>query len=149
MLAAAGNSELDRIWFRIYILLVRGRPRPNTKLITGDDPANTGDVHMSWLILLLAGLLETVWAVGLKYTHGFTRPLPTIGTLVAMTASVWLLSIAVKNLPLGTAYAMWTGIGAVGAVILGIILFQEPVTAARIGCVALILAGLLGLRLTA
>lgn len=102
---------------------------------------------MSWLILFLAGALETVWAIGLKYTDGFSKPMPTFGVLVAMAASVWLLSIAMKTLPMGTAYAMWTGIGAVGAVILGIILFNEPVTIARIGCVGLIVAGLVGLKL--
>lgn len=102
---------------------------------------------MNWLILLFAGLFETAWAVGLKYTEGFSKPLPTIGTLAAMGVSVWLLSIAMKTLPMGTAYAVWTGIGAVGAVILGIVLFHEPVTVARLGCVALILTGLVGLKL--
>lgn len=107
------------------------------------------EVRMNWLILFIAGLFETMWAVGLKYTHGFSRPVPTILTLAAMLVSVWLLSIAMKTLPVGTAYAVWTGIGAVGAVILGIVLFHEPVTIARIGCVALIVAGLVGLKLTA
>lgn len=102
---------------------------------------------MNWIILLLAGLFETVWAVGVKYTHGFSKPWPTVGTLVAMGISVWLLSIAMKTLPVGTAYAIWTGIGAVGAVLLGIVLFNEPVTLARLGCVALIVAGLIGLKL--
>jgi len=102
---------------------------------------------MNWFILFFAGILETVWATGLKYTHGFSRPLPTLGTLLAMAASVWLLAIAMKTLPMGTAYAIWTGIGAVGAVILGIVLFGEPVTFARLGCVGLIVAGLVGLKL--
>ena len=102
---------------------------------------------MSWLILFLAGLFETVWATGLKYTEGFSRPLPTAGTLAAMTVSVWLLSVAMKELPLGTAYAVWTGIGAVGAVILGVILFQDPLTLPRIFCVGLIVAGLVGLKM--
>lgn len=101
---------------------------------------------MSWLILFLAGILETVWAVGLKYTDGFSKPVPTIGVFIAMTGSVWLLSIAMRTLPVGTAYAIWTGIGAVGAVLLGIVLFHEPVTFARIGCVSLIVAGLVGLK---
>lgn len=104
---------------------------------------------MSWLILFFAGLFETVWAVGLKYSHGFTKLWPSVGTLVAMAISFWLLSIAMKELPVGTAYAVWTGIGAVGAVILGIVLFNEPVTVARIGSVCLILAGLVGLKLSA
>lgn len=101
---------------------------------------------MSWLILFFAGLLETVWAAGLKYSHGFSKPLPTVGTLIAMVASFWLLSLAMKELPLGTAYAIWTGIGAVGSVILGIILFQDPLTMPRLFCVGLIVAGLVGLK---
>lgn len=115
---------------------------------SGDDPVYQDTRQtMSWLILFFAGILETVWAVGLKYTHGFTKPLPTIATLIAMAASVWLLAIAMKSLPVGTAYAIWTGIGAVGAVTLGIILFNEPVTFARIGSVGLIVTGLIGLKL--
>ena len=102
---------------------------------------------MSWLILFMAGLLETVWAIGLKYTHGFSRPLPTLGTLVAMAASVWLLSIAMKTLPLGTAYAVWTGVGAVGAVILGIILFNDPLNLPRLFCLGLIVTGIIGLKM--
>lgn len=105
------------------------------------------ETAMPWLLLFVAGLLETVWATGLKYTHGFTRPLPTIGTLVAMAASVWLLSIAMRKLPMGTAYAVWTGIGAVGAVMLGAVLFGEPLTFSRLLCVGLIVAGLVGLKL--
>lgn len=102
---------------------------------------------MSWLFLFLAGLLETVWATGLKYSEGFTRFWPSVGTLIAMILSFWLLAAAMRNLPMGTAYAVWTGIGAVGAVILGIVLFNEPVTFARIGCVSLIVAGIAGLKL--
>ena len=102
---------------------------------------------MSWLILFLAGLFETVWAVGLKYTHGFSRFWPSVGTLAAMAVSVWLLSVAMRSLPVGTAYAVWTGIGAVGAVALGIVLFGEPLTLPRIACVSLIVAGLMGLKL--
>lgn len=101
---------------------------------------------MSWLILICAGLLETVWAVGLKYTEGFTRLWPSVFTLVAMAFSVWLLSIAMKNLPLGTAYAVWTGIGAVGAVVAGIVIFGDAVTVPRLASVALIIAGLIGLK---
>lgn len=102
---------------------------------------------MNWLILFLAGLLETVWAVGLKYTEGFSRLWPSVFTITAMAASVWLLSIAMKTLPLGTAYAVWTGIGAVGAVLVGIILFGEPVTLPRVVSVMLIVSGLIGLKL--
>lgn len=104
---------------------------------------------MAWIYLLLAGLFEVVWAIGLKYTEGFTRLWPTLGTLAAMAVSIVLLATAVKTLPIGTAYAIWTGIGAVGAVALGIVLFGDPATWPRLLCVALILAGIAGLKLTA
>ncbi len=102
---------------------------------------------MSWIILVLAGLFEVGWAIGLKYTEGFTRLWPTVGTVAAMVVSLGLLGIAMKSLPVGTAYAIWVGVGAVGTVILGIVLFDEPVNALRIGSVALIVAGLVGLKL--
>ena len=102
---------------------------------------------MSWLYLTIAGVLEVVWAIGLKYTEGFTRLTPSIITIVAMVASVWFLALALKTIPVGTGYAIWTGIGAVGTAILGIVLFAEPATAARIGCIALIVAGIFGLKL--
>ncbi|HDT5890394.1 MULTISPECIES: quaternary ammonium compound efflux SMR transporter SugE [Aeromonas] len=101
---------------------------------------------MSWLLLLLAGLFEVAWAIGLKYTNGFSRPLPTLLTLSAMGVSVLLLAMAVKQLPLGTAYAVWTGIGAVGTVLMGIWLFNEPATLARVLCLLLIIGGILGLK---
>lgn len=104
---------------------------------------------MPWIYLVLAGLFEVGWAIGLKYSEGFTRPWPSAGTLVAMLISIVLLALAVKSLPIGTAYAIWTGIGAVGAVILGIALFGDPATPARLLCVALILIGIIGLKLTA
>ena len=104
---------------------------------------------MAWIYLLLAGLFEVVWAIGLKYTDGFTRLWPTLGTLVAMAVSMVLLAMAVKTLPIGTAYAIWTGIGAVGAVALGIALFGDPATLPRLACVALIVVGIIGLKLTA
>lgn len=103
---------------------------------------------MSWIILLLAGLFEVGWAVGLKYTDGFTRPLPTLLTVSAMLISLGLLGLAMKELPLGTAYAIWTGVGAVGTVIAGIILFGEAVTLMRLASVALIVCGLFGLKLS-
>jgi quaternary ammonium compound-resistance protein SugE len=102
---------------------------------------------MSWFILVLAGLFEVAWAVGLKYTDGFTRPWPTVGTVAAMAASLWLLGIAMKSLPLGTAYAVWVGVGAAGTVILGIVLLGESASPARLISVALILAGIIGLKL--
>ena len=101
---------------------------------------------MSWILLVLAGLFEIGWAIGLKYTEGFTKPLATALTVGAMVISIALLGLAVRNLPMGTAYAIWTGIGTVGTVILGIVLFAEPVTALRLGCIALIVTGIMGLK---
>jgi quaternary ammonium compound-resistance protein SugE len=103
---------------------------------------------MSWLVLLLAGLFEVAWAIGLKYTDGFTRPLPTLLTLSAIIVSLALLSLAMKGLPLGTAYAVWTGIGAIGTLIAGIILFGEPITLLRMISAALIICGLIGLKIS-
>ncbi|WP_029586261.1 quaternary ammonium compound efflux SMR transporter SugE [Bradyrhizobium sp. URHD0069] len=102
---------------------------------------------MAWLLLLIAGLLEVGWAVGLKYTEGFTRLVPSVLTLVSMAASVGMLGLALKTLPIGTAYAVWTGIGAVGTAILGIVLFGDPAGIARIACIGLIIAGIVGLKL--
>lgn len=102
---------------------------------------------MAWTYLFVAGLLEIAWAIGLKYTDGFSKLWPSIGTVVAMVLSITFLGLALKSLPVGTAYAVWTGIGAVGTVILGIVLFAEPATALRLGCVGLILAGIIGLKL--
>ena len=103
---------------------------------------------MSWTLLFIAGLFEVAWAIGLKYTHGFSRLWPTLGTLAAMAISVGLLGLAMRELPVGTAYAVWTGIGAVGTVILGIVLFGDPAGAARLLCIGLILGGSVGLKLT-
>jgi len=102
---------------------------------------------MAWLVLVAAGLLEIGWAIGLKYTEGFTRLVPSALTLAAMVASIILLGLALKSLPIGTAYAVWTGIGAVGTAILGIALFGEPATAARLASIGLIVAGIVGLKL--
>ncbi|WP_022723488.1 quaternary ammonium compound efflux SMR transporter SugE [Rhodopseudomonas sp. B29] len=102
---------------------------------------------MAWAILFVAGLMEIGWAIGLKYTEGFTRLVPSVLTLAAMAASVMLLGLALKTLPIGTAYAVWTGIGAVGTAALGIVLFGDPATAARLGCIGLIVAGIIGLKL--
>ncbi|WEX78716.1 quaternary ammonium compound efflux SMR transporter SugE [Sinorhizobium numidicum] len=104
---------------------------------------------MAWITLLIAGILEIGWAIGLKYTDGFTRFMPTVLTVGSMVLSIMLLGMAVRSLPLGTAYAVWTGIGTVGTVVLGIVLFGEPVTAVRLGCVGLIVAGIGGLKLIA
>ena len=102
---------------------------------------------MAWLLLILAGLLEVGWAIGLKYTEGFTRLWPTVWTGAAMFASIVLLGIAMKSLPVGTAYSVWVGVGAVGTVILGIVLLGEPANAMRLASVALIVAGIVGLKL--
>ena len=104
---------------------------------------------MSWVILAVAGLLEVVWAIGLKYTHGFTRLVPSAITIAAMAASMWLLGTAVKTLPIGTAYAVWVGIGALGTAIGGMVLLGEPVSAVRIVLLIALVASILGLKLTA
>jgi len=102
---------------------------------------------MEWLLLFLAGLAEIAWAVGLKSTHGFTRLWPSIGTILGMIISFYLLSLAVRAIPIGTGYAVWTGIGAVGTAIFGIAFFGESKEVARLGCIALIVVGILGLRI--
>ena len=105
--------------------------------------------QMAWMVLVLAGLFEVVWAIGLKYTAGFTRLWPSVGTLAAMTASVALLGLAMKSLPVGTAYAVWVGVGAVGTAILGIFLFDESANLSKLASLGLIVLGIIGLKLTA
>ncbi len=102
---------------------------------------------MAWVLLAVAGLMEIGWAIGLKYTEGFTRLLPSVLTVGAMIVSITMLGLAVKSLPIGTAYAIWTGIGAAGTAILGMTLLGEPFSAAKLGCVGLIVAGIAGLKL--
>ena len=102
---------------------------------------------MAWAILVVAGLCEVGWAIGLKYTEGFTRPFPTAIVVAVMVASVWLLAIALRTIPVGTGYAVWTGIGAVGTAILGMILFGESREPLRLACIAMIVAGIVGLKL--
>lgn len=104
---------------------------------------------MSWTYLFFAGLFEIGWAIGLKYTEGFTRLTPSLLTIASMIVSLGLLGLALKDLPVGTAYAIWTGIGTVGTALLGIWLFGEPATALRLGCIALIVSGIVGLKLVA
>ena len=101
---------------------------------------------MAWVLLLVAGLCEVGWAVGLKYTDGFTKPVPTTLVVVAMVASVWMLAIALRTIPVGTGYAVWTGVGAVGTAILGMYLFDESREVARLVCIGLIVAGIVGLK---
>ena len=102
---------------------------------------------MAWTYLIIAGVLEIVWAIGLKYTEGFTKLVPSLVTGVALVASMLFLALALRTVPVGTGYAIWTGIGAVGTAILGIVLFAEPATVARLGCIGLIVAGIVGLKL--
>jgi quaternary ammonium compound-resistance protein SugE len=106
-----------------------------------------GARNMAWLTLVVAGLFEVGWAIGLKYTHGFARLWPTVATVICIALSFMLLAHALKTLPIGTAYAVWTGIGTVGTAILGSILFAEPLEALRLGCILLIVIGITGLRL--
>ncbi|MCE9671178.1 quaternary ammonium compound efflux SMR transporter SugE [Myxococcus stipitatus] len=103
---------------------------------------------MAWILLIIAGLLEVCWAVGLKYTEGFTRPIPSILTGLAIVASMGLLSYAAKTLPIGTAYAVWVGIGALGAAVLGVVLFHEPLTLPRAAFLAMLLVAIVGLKAT-
>jgi quaternary ammonium compound-resistance protein SugE len=102
---------------------------------------------MAWLLIVIAGVFEMAWAVGLKYSDGFSRLVPSVLTVAAMAASIICLGIAVKSLPVGTAYAVWTGIGAAGTAVLGMYLFQEPATVLRLGSIALVIAGIVGLKL--
>jgi quaternary ammonium compound-resistance protein SugE len=102
---------------------------------------------MAWTYLFIAGVLEIVWAIGLKYTAGFTRLVPSAITIAAMVVSLWFLALALRSIPVGTGYAVWTGIGAVGTALLGIVLFAEPATLARLGCIGRIVAGIVGLKL--
>ena len=102
---------------------------------------------LAWFYLVVAGMLEIVWAIGLKYTEGFSRLVPSTITVAAMIVSVWFLALALREIPVGTGYAVWTGIGAVGTAILGIALLGEPATAARLACIGLIVAGIVGLKL--
>jgi quaternary ammonium compound-resistance protein SugE len=103
---------------------------------------------MSWIVLLAAGLLEVCWAVGLKASAGFTRPWPTLATGVSLIASLGLLGLALRTLPLGTAYAIWTGLGTAGTALVGAVLFEEPISPSRLACIALILTGIAGLKLS-
>jgi quaternary ammonium compound-resistance protein SugE len=105
-----------------------------------------GEAIMAWALLVVAGFFETGWAIGLKFTEGFSRPIPSILTILAMAISMGLLGFAVRSLSVGTAYAVWTGIGSAGTVLLGIYLFGEPATAGRLACIGLIVAGIVGLK---
>lgn len=112
-----------------------------------DGPGKHRNIMSSWILLIVAGLFEIGWAVGLKFADGFTRLWPSVGTLAALILSIGLLGIAAKSLPIGTAYAVWTGIGAIGTVLCGILLLGDPATPARLACIGLIATGILGLKL--
>src|SRR6267154_1556711 len=129
---------------------VWGAARNNYHHDPGDSSERTlsGGFPMAWLFLLVAGLCEIAWAIGLKYTEGFSRLLPMIGTVAAMAASIAFLGLALKSLPVGTAYAVWTGIGTIGTTVLGIYLFNEAATLPRLACIGLILSGIIGLKIT-
>jgi quaternary ammonium compound-resistance protein SugE len=123
----------------------------NSTFLVSEEPTRSREVvltYMNWLYLFIAGLFEIAWAIGLKYTEGWTRLWPSLITAVLMIASFYFLSLAVRTLPIGTAYAIWTGIGTVGAAILGVILFDEPRDMLRVGCIFLIIAGIAGLKLS-
>ena len=125
--------------------------KANSTFLVSEEPTRSREVvltYMNWLYLFIAGLFEIAWAIGLKYTEGWTRLWPSLITAVLMIASFYFLSLAVRTLPIGTAYAIWTGIGTVGAAILGVILFDEPRDMLRVGCIFLIIAGIAGLKLT-
>jgi quaternary ammonium compound-resistance protein SugE len=137
------------------VFVAASKPRKNRSCVVDDLgaflPAGTagacGRCFMAWLILVVAGLCEIGWAIGLKYTEGFTRLWPSVATLASMLVSLGLLGLAMKTLPVGTAYAVWVGIGAVGTLVLGMLLFGEPATPLRLASAALIVAGLVGLKL--
>jgi len=124
------------------------RRRMRATMIAGEGGRGPYERMQAWITLAVAGLLEIVWAIGLKYADGFTKPLASAVTIAAMIASMWLLAQAARTLPIGTAYAVWTGIGAVGAALLGIMLFSESANAIRLGCIGLIVAGIVGLKVT-
>jgi quaternary ammonium compound-resistance protein SugE len=127
-------------------LLSRTGTTPAFPDISAGTTRHTRSNPMAWVYLAIAGLFEMGWAIGLKYTEGFTRPIPTILTIAAMVISIGLLGLALRDLPVGTGYAVWTGIGTVGTALLGMYLFGDPATAARLACIGLIIAGIAGLK---
>jgi quaternary ammonium compound-resistance protein SugE len=141
-------ETLDSRTSTLFVLCLLRQESVNLALpVTFALRARRGLASMNWTLLIIAGLLEVVWAIGLKYTEGFTRLWPSVGTAAAMLASVGLLGIAMRSLPVGTAYAVWVGVGAVGTVVLGIVLFGESASAPRLLSTGLIVAGIIGLKL--
>jgi|GEM_PF-78311 quaternary ammonium compound-resistance protein SugE len=132
---------------RRTLLALRSEDDLTSRSLLGDGPKTNCELYMNWVILFVAGLLEIVWAIGLKYTEGFTKLWPTVGTICSLVASFLLLGLAMKTLPVGTAYAIWVGIGVVGTALLGILLFGEPVTVLKLVSLALICMGIIGLTI--
>jgi quaternary ammonium compound-resistance protein SugE len=131
---------------RVYFIDARDDPLLS-KQFDGDGPFQQWRWAMAWFVLIIASLFEIGWAVGLKYTEGFTRLWPTLGTIASMIISLGLLGLALRTLPLGTAYAIWTGVGTVGTALLGMTLFNESADVIRLACIGLIVAGIVGLKL--
>jgi quaternary ammonium compound-resistance protein SugE len=140
-------ENLDSWTRTLFVLFIQRHENANLAIPAISPAARRPFTYMNWILLFIAGLLEVGWAIGLKYTEGFTRLWPSVGTAAAMVASVGLLGIAMRGLPVGTAYAVWVGVGAVGTVILGIVLFGESASWPRLLSVGLIVAGIIGLKL--
>lgn len=147
MLHGTGKYGMISSTLRCLVQAKQVGTTPVLDITQGTTPRTCEREHMPWVILTIAGIFEIGWAIGLKYTEGFTKLWPTVGTVLSMVISLGLLGMAMKSLPVGTAYAVWVGVGAVGTVILGIVLFGEPANTARIVSVALIVAGIIGLKL--
>ncbi|ESW67303.1 multidrug transporter [Mesorhizobium sp. LSJC285A00] len=146
----AAGVFVDRTGAAAYTEAARTTSRLSQKSGRDAPPSSWKEcIPMSWIFLFFAGLFEIGWAIGLKYTDGFSKPLPTVLTVASMIISLGLLGLALKTLPVGTAYAVWTGIGTVGTALLGIWLLGEPATAIRLACIALIVCGIMGLKLAA
>ena len=151
MIEEADNTDVHRQECAVLdpVFALREMDRPPLLRRCWHRPVAANKNFMDWLYLLIAGLLEVGWAIGLKYTQGFTRLWPSVGTIACMGVSFFFLSLALKTIPIGTGYAVWTGIGAVGTAILGMALFSEPRDVGRIVCLMLIVAGIAGLKLMA
>jgi quaternary ammonium compound-resistance protein SugE len=147
ILSRSGAARLE-LAAPLRVSHVMERTTPAPLQVRGYSPP-VMELRLAWLYLFVAGLFEVGWAIGLKYTDGFSRPVPTLLTVASMVISLGLLGLALKTLPVGTAYAIWTGVGALGTAILGIVLFGEPATALRLACLGLIVGGIVGLKLVA
>ncbi len=150
MVLTTAQASVRRLGLVILLTHLAGRHPDESTAVPGyDKTARHWEVScMAWILLVLAGLLEVGWAIGLKYTEGFTRPLPSILTVASMVLSMGLLGLATKTLPIGTAYGVWVGIGALGAAVLGMLLFKEPATPARLAFLGMMLVAIIGLKAT-